>query len=50
MNKPTRLLDPRFKYTPSSRMSPDYLRQRFAEIREQLREQEKKDAKQKETK
>lgn len=34
--KPTSILDPRFKYTPSEKTTPDYLHKKFAQIRREL--------------
>ncbi len=31
--KPTSILDPNFKYTPSEKTTPDYLHKKFAQIR-----------------
>lgn len=40
MTKPTRLLDPRFKYTCAEKTTPDRLRKIFARIRREMAKDE----------
>jgi hypothetical protein len=43
MNKPARLLDPSFRYTPAAHTTPDYLRGRMKKWRERIEAEKKKD-------